>query len=122
MRDSKLVLIFLGLLTFFAIGFVLKTLEPILLPFVVAVFLSRIFGPLNKALLRRRVPAALSIFLILILVSVILAIFGSAVYSSVQSFTSALPKYQDRLKGLLAGVSGWLASVPWLQAQVQHWD
>jgi AI-2 transport protein TqsA len=122
MRDSKLVLIFLGLLTFFAIGFVLKTLEPILLPFVVAVFLSRIFGPLNKALLLRRVPAALSIFLILILVSVILAIFGSAVYSSVQSFTSALPKYQDRLKGLLAGVSGWLASVPWLQAQVQHWD
>jgi AI-2 transport protein TqsA len=122
MRDSKLVLIFLGILTFFAVGFVLKILEPILLPFVVAVFLSRIFGPLNAALRRRRVPAALSILLVLVLVSIGLMIFGSAVYSSAQSFTSAMPKYQERFKELLAGLSGWLASVPLLQAQVQHWD
>jgi AI-2 transport protein TqsA len=120
MRDSKLVLIFLGILAFIAVGFVLHILEPILVPFVVAVFLSRIFGPLNKALRRRRVPAALSILLILILVSIGLAIFGSAVYSSVQAFTTSLPKYQDRFKELLAGVSGWLASIPFLHNQVQR--
>jgi predicted PurR-regulated permease PerM len=97
-------------------------LEPILVPFVVAVFLSRIFGPLNKALRRRRVPSALSILLILVLVSIGLVIFGSAVYSSAQAFTSALPRYQDRLKGLLAGVSGWLATLPLLHAQVQRVD
>ncbi|HSU82784.1 MAG TPA: AI-2E family transporter, partial [Thermoanaerobaculia bacterium] len=88
MRDSKLVLIFLGILAFIAVGFVLHILQPILVPFVVAVFLSRIFGPLNKALRRRRVPSALSILLILILVSIGLVIFGSAVYSSVQAFTT----------------------------------
>ena len=53
MRDGKLVLIFLGILVFIAVGFVLHILQPILLPFVVAVFLSRIFGPLNAALRRR---------------------------------------------------------------------
>jgi AI-2 transport protein TqsA len=122
MRDSKLVLIFLGILAFVAIGFVLRILEPVLVPFVVAVFLSRIFGPLNKALRRRRVPAALSILLVLVLVSIGLAIFGSAVYSSVQTFSAALPKYQERLKGLLAGLSGWLASIPLLHGQIQRLD
>ncbi len=122
MRDGKLVLIFLGILVFVAVGFVLHILQPILVPFVVAVFLSRIFGPLNKALRLRRVPAALSILLILVLVSASLAIFGSALYSSVQAFTSALPKYQERFKELLAGFSGWLASVPFLQKQVQRLD
>ena len=122
MRDSKLVLIFLGILVFVAVGFVLHMLEPILVPFVVAVFLSRIFGPLNKALRRRRVPSALSILLILVLVSAGLLIFGSAVYSSAQAFTAALPKYQDRFKELLAGISGWLASIPFLQTQVRRLD
>ncbi|HET9209719.1 MAG TPA: AI-2E family transporter [Thermoanaerobaculia bacterium] len=122
MGDSKLVPIFLGILVFIAAGFVLDILQPILLPFVVAVFLSRIFGPLNKALRRRRVPSALSILLILVLVAAGLVIFGSAVYSSVQAFTSALPRYQERLQGLLAGLSGWLASVPPLQREVQHLD
>lgn len=122
MRDSKLVLIFLGILAFVAVGFVLRMLEPVLVPFVVAVFLSRIFSPLNKALRRRRVPAALSILLILILVSIGILIFGSAVYSSAQAFTSALPKYQARLKGLLAAVSTWLASFPPLHDQIQRLD
>jgi predicted PurR-regulated permease PerM len=122
MRDSKLVLIFLGILAFVAVGVVLRMLEPVLVPFVVAVFLSRIFGPLNKALRRRRVPAALSILLILILVSIGIVIFGSAVYSSAQAFSSALPKYQARLKGLLAEVSTWLASIPLLHGQIQRLD
>ena len=122
MRDTKLIVIFLGLLAFFAIGFVLNILEPILLPFVVAVFLSRIFGPLNLALRRRRVPGPLSILLVLIVVSIGLLIFGWAVYSSAQAFTAALPRYQERTQALLAGTSGWLASsFPWLQTQIQQW-
>src|SRR3954470_2978626 len=122
MRDSKLVLIFLGILAFVAVGFVLRMLEPVLVPFVVAVFLSRIFGPLNKALRRRRVPAALSILLILILVSIGLLIFGSAVYSSAQAFSSALPKYQARLKGLLTEATAGLDSIPLLHGQIQRLD
>jgi predicted PurR-regulated permease PerM len=122
MRDSKLVLIFLGILVFIAVGFVLHILQPILLPFVVALFLSRIFGPLNAALRRKRVPAALSILLVLIVVSAVLFVFGLAVYSSAQSFSAALPRYQERSKELVAQGTGWLvAAFPSLQAQIQHW-
>src|SRR3954447_10459871 len=106
MRDTKLSVIFLGILAFLAVGFVLKTLAPILLPFVVAVFLSRIFSPLNKALRRRRVPIVISILLVLVLVTIVLSLFSWAVYSNAQSFTEKAPQYQERLKGLAAGVSG----------------
>ncbi|HEV8582831.1 MAG TPA: AI-2E family transporter [Thermoanaerobaculia bacterium] len=122
MRDTKLTLILLGALVFIAVGFVLHMLEPILLPFVVAVFLAQVFAPLNAALRRRRVPGPLAILLVLVLVSIGILIFTWVLYSSVQSFTESLPKYQARLQGMLAGISGWLAaSFPRLAAQIQHW-
>jgi predicted PurR-regulated permease PerM len=125
MRDTKLIVIFLGLLAFIAVGFVLHILGPLLVPFVVAAFLSRIFSPLVASLRRRRVPAPLAILLVLVLVSIVIGFFSVVLYSSAQSFTEAMPRYQVRLKGLLAGSSAWLASVfPWLQSQIQHyqWD
>src|SRR5215207_4054283 len=125
MRDTKLILILLGILVFIAIGFVLYILEPVLVPFVVAVFLSQIFSPLVAALRRRRVPAPLAILLVLILVSIVIMVFSGVLYSSAQSFTEAMPRYQERLKGLLAESSSWLAaSFPRLQSQIQHyqWD
>jgi len=122
MRDTKLTLILLGALVFIALGFVLRLLEPILLPFVVAVFLAQVFGPLNTALRQRRVPAAVSILIVLILVSMGILIFSWVLYSSAQSFTESLPKYQARLQGMLAGISAWLAaSFPRLAAQIQHY-
>ncbi|MFL6195992.1 MAG: AI-2E family transporter [Thermoanaerobaculia bacterium] len=125
MRDTKLILILLGTLVFFAVGFVLHILKPILLPFVVAAFLSRIFSPLNTALRRRRVPSAVSILIVLILVTVGLALFSAVLYSSAMSITEAMPRYQARLQGLIAETSAWLAgSFPALHAKIQHasWD
>ena len=122
MRETKLTLILLGILAFIALGFVLHQLQPILLPFVVAVFLAQVFAPLNAALRRRRVPAAVSILLVLVVVTIGLLIFSWVLYSSAQSFTEAMPKYQARLQGMLAGTSGWLeASFPRLASQIQHY-
>jgi len=123
MHDTKLTLILLGVLVFFAVGFILHILEPILVPLVIAIFLSRIFSPLNAALRRRRVPAALSILLVLVLVSIAIAIFFWVMYTSAQSFKDALPQYQARLKAMLDGITGWLAaSFPRVAAQVQHYQ
>jgi AI-2 transport protein TqsA len=123
MRDTKLILVFLGVLVFLAVGFVLKTLAPILLPFVVAVFLSRVFSPLNKALRRRRVPAVFSILLVLVLVTIVLCLFSWAVYSSAQSFTEQMPRYEARLKGLAGQTTGWLtSSFPALDSRIRQFD
>ena len=123
MRDTKLTLILLGILVFISLGFVLHLLEPILLPFVVAVFLAQIFAPLNAALRRRGVPGALSILLVLVLVSIGIVLFSWVVYSSAQSFKEAMPRYQARLQGMLEAVSGWLAAAfPRLAFQIEHWN
>lgn len=123
MRDTKLILIFLGVLVFLAVGFVLHILQPILVPFVVAAFLAQLFSPLNAALRRRRVPAALSILIVLIVVSSALLVFAAVLYSSAQSFTESMPRYQTRLKEVLADASGWLAaSFPALSAQIGHYQ
>lgn len=125
MRDTKLVVIFLAVLTFFAVGFMLRLLAAILLPLVIAFFLSMIFSPLVDALRRRRVPGAVSILLVLLLVSATLLVFSWIFYSSAQAFMAALPRYQARLATVQSGLSHRLSTTfPWLEGQIQHmqWD
>ncbi|MEA2601989.1 MAG: transport protein TqsA [Acidobacteriota bacterium] len=122
MRESKIALVFLGILAFLAAGFLLQTLKPILLPFVVALFLAQIFSPLTKALRRRRVPAAISVLLVLALVTGVLVLLSMVIYSSADAFTTALPEYQAKLKQMAQGIAAWVGSYSRsLQAQIQHW-
>lgn len=118
MRDTKLILVLLGILVFIAVGFVLNILKPILLPFVVAFFLSQLFAPINKALRRRGVPGTLAILVVLFLVSLVLLTFAWVVYSSVESFTEALPRYQAKIQGMVDALS---ARFPPLEAQIREW-
>jgi predicted PurR-regulated permease PerM len=103
MRETKITVALLGILVFFALGFVLHLLQPILLPLVVAFFLAQLFAPLTGALRRRRVPAVVSIILVLALVSAGLMIFSWILYSSAQSFRETLPGYH----GLRPQIQGW---------------
>ncbi|HEX3557066.1 MAG TPA: AI-2E family transporter [Thermoanaerobaculia bacterium] len=122
MRESKVALALLGILGFVALGFLLKTLKPILLPFVVAVFLAQLFSPLNKALRRRRVPSAIAVLVVLALVSGVLVLLSMVIYSSADTFTAALPTYQGRLKEMVQGISNWVGGYSaMLKAQIQHW-
>jgi AI-2 transport protein TqsA len=122
MRELKIALALLGIVAFVALGFLLQTLKPILLPFVVAVFLAQLFSPLNKALRRRHVPTAISILLVLALVTGVLALLSMVILSSGNAFKAALPTYQARLKAMVQGISDWVGSYsPALKAQIQHW-
>lgn len=121
MRDTKLILVFLGVLVFLALGFVLHTLKAILLPFVIAVFLAQIFIPAMTALRRARVPSALAIVLILIGVSALLVAFSWVIYSSALSFKESLPRYETRLGGLVDGAVARLVSTfPFLREPVER--
>lgn len=101
MRDSKIILILLAILTSVALGFVLNLLQTILVPLVVAIFLFQIFTPLMAALRARRVPASLAILIVLIVVSAVLFLSSWILYSTLSSFADSLPRYQQRLSGML---------------------
>ncbi len=78
------------------VGGALHLMQPVLLPFVVALFLSNIFRPIVAWLHRRRVPMAVSLILILLLVGALLFGIGMVTISSVQSLIAALPRYELR--------------------------
>jgi AI-2 transport protein TqsA len=121
MRDTKLIVVFLGILVFLAVGFVLRLLEGILLPFVIAVFLAQIFIPALAALRRRKIPAAVGILLILLAVSAVLFIFSWMIFSSAQSFRASLPRYEARLTGLVDGtVARLVITFPFLREPVER--
>ncbi len=125
MRDTKLILVFLGILVFLALGFVLHALKAILLPFVIAVFLGQIFIPVMASLRRLKVPAGVAIVLILVGVSALLFAFSWMIYSSAMAFRESLPVYEARLGGLVQdALARLVAAFPFLREPVEgfHWQ
>lgn len=123
MRDTKLILVFLGILVFLALGCVLHLLKGILLPFAVAVFLAQIFMPAMTELRRRKVPSGVAILLVLLLVSGVLFAFSWMIYSSALSFRDSLPRYETRLGGLVDGaVERMVATFPFLRERIEHFQ
>jgi len=89
----------------FISGVVLKLARPVLIPFILAVFLSYIIDPILKFLTRCRCPRPWAVPIVLVMMAVFLYLVGVLAYSSGKAFVAELPKYQDRL-GDLARILG----------------
>jgi predicted PurR-regulated permease PerM len=90
----------LAVVVLFILGVVLKLARPVLIPFILAVFLSFIIDPALTLLTRCRCPRPGAVLITLGLMLVALYLFGVLAYSSGKAFVSELPKYQERLDDL----------------------
>ena len=86
----------------------LKAAEPLLVPFLLSVFIALVCSPLLVWLKSRRVPSGLAILLIVLGVVCLGAIVGAVVGSSIREFRADLPEYQARLELISSGVQQWL--------------
>src|ERR1051325_9462109 len=86
----------LVLLAVIALGATLHLMQPVLLPFVVALFLANLFRPLFAALRHLRVPIALDLILVVLIVGGVMLALGLVAITSVQSLIAALPRYEAR--------------------------
>lgn len=100
MDDNKYFKAALGLIVLFVVGVVLKLARPVLIPFILAVFLSYIIDPALTWLTRCRCPKPAATLIVLGLMFVSLYLFGVLAYSSGKAFVAELPSYQDRLSEL----------------------
>jgi predicted PurR-regulated permease PerM len=98
--DNKYFKAALGLVVLFVAGVVLKLARPVLIPFILAVFLSYIIDPALTWLTRCRCPKPAATLIVLGLMFVTLYLFGILAYSSGKAFVAELPKYQGRLSEL----------------------
>src|SRR5581483_10642192 len=94
--STRAVTIPLLVLSLIASGAALHAMQPVLLPFVVALFLSNIFRPLLEWLMRRHVPMPIALLIVFIVVGAVLFGIGLVTISSVQSLISVLPRYEMR--------------------------
>jgi AI-2 transport protein TqsA len=97
MDDQKFLKAALVLVVLFVSGVFLKLARPVLIPFILAVFLSYIIDPALTFLTRCRCPRRGAMLIVLGLMSVVLYLLGVLAYSSGKAFVAELPKYQSRL-------------------------
>ncbi|RPJ01323.1 MAG: AI-2E family transporter [Candidatus Aminicenantes bacterium] len=97
MKDDTFFRGALAIVLLFVAGFVLKLARPVLLPFVLAVFLSYIIDPALTLLTRCRCPRPAAVIVVLALMFVFLYLIGILIFSSGKAFVAELPKYQERL-------------------------
>ena len=90
----------IAVVVLFVVGVVLKLAQPVLIPFILAVFLSYIIDPALTFLTKCRCPRPGAILLVLALLFVFLYLSGALIYSSGKALAAELPKYQQRLSDL----------------------
>ncbi len=96
---SKFFISLIGLVVLFL---VLKELQHIFIPLVMAYFLYFVFEPLNDYLAKKRVPQfLLSILDILIIVGLMFAV-SRLIYNSFSQFSAEWPIYEERLNNLIS--------------------
>ncbi len=94
-------------------GDALHIMQPVLLPLVVALFLSNIFRPLVIWLRKQHVPMWIALLTVVVLVGAVLFGVSMVAISSVQSLVAAMPRYETRWNNtLLPGLEHLLDDAP----------
>jgi AI-2 transport protein TqsA len=108
---EKVTAVCLVILTTIAIGAALKALEPVMVPFVLAVFLALIVAPLvNLQVERLHLPRPVAVVITLLLSLGLLLALGLIVGFSVAGLEEKATLYEQRVQGF----EDWLATwVPW---------
>jgi predicted PurR-regulated permease PerM len=87
----------IAVIVLFVVGVVLKLARPVLIPFILAVFLSYIIDPALTFLTGCRCHRPGAVLIVLALMFVFLYLAGALFYSSGKSLAAELPKFQGRI-------------------------
>jgi len=85
-----------------------KAAGPILIPFLLSLFIAIILMPLLHYLIGRKIPTAAVLLIIVALLVSGFTLFGVIVGHAMNDFIGNLPDYEERLRGGLQGVLAWL--------------
>ncbi|MDT8324162.1 MAG: AI-2E family transporter [Bacteroidota bacterium] len=100
-KELRIITVFLGIIVAFVAGIVLYQMQSVLLPFVLAIFLSYIFKPIVLFLKSRRVPSYVALIVVFVFILGLFFGLSAIIYSSFESFVREFPKYQNKLTVML---------------------
>jgi predicted PurR-regulated permease PerM len=87
----------------------MKLASALLVPFLLAVFISILIAAPYDWLQCKGLPAGIALLLVLGVLVVVMVLVGSLIGSSVEDFTGTFPVYETRLKEISNGFVAWLA-------------
>lgn len=116
--DKPMRLLFMGAALVIIIAG-MRAAQAILVPFLMAVFIAIITGPLLTRLKRRKIPTTAALLLIMAGVIAITALTGMLLGGAISDFTATLPDYQAKLQGETANLAALLESYG-VKSEDQH--
>ncbi|MBN1557379.1 MAG: AI-2E family transporter [Lentisphaerae bacterium] len=116
---NQVAVAFLGILTLFALGVVLKLAQSVILPLIIAWLLSYILAPVVTMMTRRRIPAPVAVGIVLILLLGVIYLAAVFLHARVNAFVAAFPRYETRLNELLDTLSERWSLTPETVAGIQ---
>jgi len=93
---------FISVMGLFAIFFVLKELQFIIVPLVIAYFLFFFFEPLNTYFEKHKIPLGIVIFIDIVLTVSILYGLSRVIIESILQFSVQLPLYEQKLNTIIS--------------------
>ena len=99
---NRLIAVLLSILTMFVIGVVLIELKIVLLPLVMASFISVLLQPIVRYLRSKKLPAILAMIIVLASLSLFGFAFGFTLTSTIRHFLEVLPAYEDKFNILVS--------------------
>jgi len=102
LTEQRVQTVSLAVLSTLAVGTALYWLSPVLVPFVLAIFLSYCLSPVIELQTRHlRIPRPVAIFATVILGCVVLVLIGMVISTSVSEMSTNSGEYQTRINQLL---------------------
>jgi predicted PurR-regulated permease PerM len=109
--DATQVLIVLASFIIIVAG--MKAAESIIVPFLLAIFISIIASPPYFWLQDKGIPKAIALLVVILLFLIAISLIGLLVGTSVTDFTSKIPFYQQKLESQTEAIVKWF-----IQAQI----
>jgi len=101
----------LGLAAFVVVIAGMKTAQTIIVPFLLAAFISIISAPYLNWLNRKGLPLPLALVVIILVIVAAGMALAALLGTSLDAFSQALPSYQERLQGQVVQFAQWLATL-----------
>jgi len=118
-NSNKTLQVLLILASFTIIVAGMKAAESIIVPFLLAVFISIVASPPFFWLQSKGIPKAFALLLVILFFLVFIFLIGLLIGTSVNDFTSKLPIYQQKLQSQTQAVVAWLIEKKFIEPDFQ---
>jgi len=86
----------------------MKAAAPLLVPFLLSLFVAVLIASPFSWLQDKGLPAGVALLMVLVLPVLVILLIGTLIGSSVEEFSSDFPAFQERLHAVTGGLLGWL--------------